>query len=164
MSLLIPLSLFIMNLKVGCDLTMSEEKVQAIRQDYINGLSYKAISIKYQIDARTAKRYVQQNLPLSELEQRPFSSVLDPYKPKIDAWLSQNKVYSTTIYDWLLSTGCRCGYTIVNNYVQKKIRENEDKGIYSIYEKKVRHIPENKSITNKSKEEKNHVNSLKKQQ
>ena len=70
---------------------MINENMQTIRQDYLNGLTYKAISMKYKIDVRTAKRYVQLNLPLSDLEQRPFSSVLDPYKSKIDNWLAKEK-------------------------------------------------------------------------
>lgn len=71
---------------------MSNEKTQPIRQDYLNGMTYKAISLKYQIDVRTAKRYVQLNLPLSDLEQRPFSSVLDPYKKQIDYGFLRKKL------------------------------------------------------------------------
>ena len=140
---------------------MSKEMIQPIRQDYLDGMTYKAIAIKYQIDVRTAKRYVQLNLPLSELEQRPFTSILDPYKPKIDVWLTKEKIYASTIYDWLIAEGCDCGYTIVNKYVQEKIREFEDRGFYHQAYKKVRKIQENKSVLMKSKEEKNHVNSRK---
>lgn len=140
---------------------MSKEMIQPIRQDYLDGMTYKAIAIKYQIDERTAKRYVQLNLPLSELEQRPFTSILDPYKPQIDVWLTTEKIYASTIYDWLISEGCNCGYTIVNKYVQEKIREHEDRGLYPQSYKKVRKIQENKSVLMKSKEEKNHVNSRK---
>lgn len=140
---------------------MANEIIHPIRKDYLNGMTYKAISVKYQIDVRTAKRYVQLNLPLSDLEQRPFSSVLDPYKPQIDQWLSKEKTYASTIYDWLLSEGCNCGYTIVNKYVQEKIREYENMGFYSQSDKKVRHLPENISVLNKSMEEKNYVNSRK---
>ncbi len=140
---------------------MSNEKTQSIRQDYLKGMTYKAISLKYQIDVRTAKRYVQLNLPLSDLEKRPFSSVLDPYKKQIDLWLSVEKTYASTVYDWLVSQGCNCGYTIVNKYVQEKIREYEEAGFYSQEDKKVRHVQLNKSIFDKSKEEKNYVNSRK---
>lgn len=84
---------------------MSYEKTQPIRQDCLNGMTYKAISLKYQIDARTAKRYVQLNQPLSDLEKRPFSSILDPYKKQIDLWLAVEKIYASTIYDCLVSKG-----------------------------------------------------------
>ena len=141
---------------------MSKEMIQPIRQDYLGGMTYKAIAIKYQIDVRTAKRYAQLNLPLSELEQRPFTSILDPYKPKIDVWLSKEKIYASTIFDWLISEGCDCGYTLVNKYVQEKIREFEDKGFYRQSDKKVRKIQESKSVLTKSMEEINHVNSRKK--
>ncbi|MDF2989389.1 MAG: Integrase catalytic region [Eubacterium sp.] len=138
---------------------MSNEKTHPIRQDYLNGMTYKAVSLKYQIDVRTAKRYVQLNLPLSNLEQRPFNSVLDPYKQQIDLWLSAEKIYASTVFDWLVSEGCTCGYTIVNKYVQEKIREYEEAGYYRQEDKKVRHVQLNKSIFDKSKEEKNYVNS-----
>lgn len=140
---------------------MANEIIHTIRQDYLNGMTYKAISIKYGVDVRTAKRYVQLNLPLSDLEQRPFSSVLDPYKPQIDQWLSKEKIYASTIYDWLVSKGCNCGYTIVNKYVQDKIREYENMGFYNQSDKKIRHLPIVKSILDKSMEEKNYVNSSK---
>lgn len=141
---------------------MSKEMIQPIRQEYLGGMTYKAIAIKYQIDVRTAKRYAQLNLPLSELEQRPFTSILDPYKLKINVWLSKEKIYASTIFDWLISEGCDCGYTLVNNYVQEKIREFEDKGFYRQSDKKVRKIQESKSVLTKSMEEINHVNSRKK--
>ncbi len=66
------------------ELQMSKEIVQPIRQDFLNGMSYTAIASKYSIDPRTAKRYVINNLPLEELDKRPFSSVLDPFKDQID--------------------------------------------------------------------------------
>ena len=142
---------------------MSNEIINPIRQDYLNGMTYNAISVKYQIDVRTAKRYVQLNLPLSDLEQKPFSSVLDSYKPQIDQWLSTEKTYASTIYDWLLSNGCKCGYTIVNKYVQEKIQEYENMGCYNPSSKKVRHLPVQSSVLNKSMEEKNYVISRKRQ-
>ena len=58
-----------------------------IRLDYLGGMTYRAIAEKYQIDQRTARRYVQNNLPLSEYEHRTYPSALDPYKPLIRKWL-----------------------------------------------------------------------------
>lgn len=100
-----------------------------IRQDFLNGMSFAAIGRKYYIDPRTAKRYVINNLPLEELEKRSFSSVLDPYKDQIDRWLLNGPVFSRTIHDRLIECGCKCGYTIVNDYVQKKILEYEKSNI-----------------------------------
>ena len=56
------------------------EHIEQIRLDYLNGMTYKAIAKKYMIDQRTAKRYVEENLPLCQLEHRPYASKLDPYE------------------------------------------------------------------------------------
>ena len=104
--------------------------VHPIRQDYLAGMSYVSIGQKYGIDPRTAKRYALNNLPLENLEQRPFSSVLDPYKSMIDQWLLNGRIFATIVHDRLVEEGCMCGYTIVNNYVQKKICEYEKSGVY----------------------------------
>ena len=60
-----------------------------IRLDYLGGMTYRAIAEKYRIDPRTARRYVQNNLPLSEYEHRTYPSALDPYKPLIRKWLEE---------------------------------------------------------------------------
>lgn len=112
--------------------------VHPIRQDYLSGMSYASLGQKYGVDPRTAKRYAQNNLPLEDLEQRPFSSVLDPYKAMIDQWLLNGRIFATIIHDRLIEQGCECGYTIVNDYVQKKICEYEKAGIYKLNEHNVR--------------------------
>lgn len=104
--------------------------VHPIRRDYLNGMSFASIGEKYMIDPRTAKRYALSNLPLEHLENRPFSSVLDPYKADIDRWLLNGRIFATIIHDRLIDQGCKCGYTIVNDYVRKKIDEYEKAGIY----------------------------------
>ena len=73
-----------------------------IKQDYLNGMTYKSIAEKYHIDQRTAKRYVSENLLLSEYEHRSYTSALDLYKPIIRAWLSQGPVYASVIRNWIL--------------------------------------------------------------
>ena len=37
--------------------------------------------------------------------------------------------FAKTIHDRLIEQGCKCGYTIVNDYVRKKIQK-EASGIY----------------------------------
>ena len=93
-------------------------------------MSFSAIGVKYSIDPRTAKRYALNNLPLEHLENRPFSSVLDPYKCLIDNWLVNGRIFATLIHDRLIELGCLCSYTTVNDYVRKKIDEYEKSGIY----------------------------------
>jgi hypothetical protein len=107
--------------------------IHPIRQDYLSGMSYAAIGDKYGIDPRTAKKYALNNLPLEDLEQRPFSSVLDPHKAEIDKWLLNGRIFSTIVHDRLVEKGCMCGYTIVNDYVQKKFNEYEKAGMYKCY-------------------------------
>ena len=97
----------------------SSNIIHPIRLDRLNGMRYTQIAKKYRIDPRTAKRYAEKNLPLDELEHRPFPSVLDPYKPTIQRWLMLEPLPSRTIWNRLLVMGCRCGYTIVNDYVKK---------------------------------------------
>ena len=117
---------------------MNKEIPQPIRQDFLNGMSFTAIGRKYSIDPRTAKRHVINNLPLEELDKRPFSSVLDPYKDQIDRWLLNGSIFSRTIHDRLIECGCKCGYTIVNDYIRKKVLEYEESGIYKAYISKPR--------------------------
>ena len=53
----------LMDIQVG---NMNEQVfVNQIRRDYLDGMTYKDIAGKYYIDQRTAKRYVEKNLPLS---------------------------------------------------------------------------------------------------
>ena len=89
--------------------------VYPIKRDYLSGMSFVAIGKKYKIDPRTAKRHAINNLPLEHLENRPFSSILDPYKEIIDQWLLNGRVFATTVHDRLTELGCTCGYTIVDS-------------------------------------------------
>ena len=126
----------------------AERIVNPIRQDYLSGMSFVSIGEKYRIDQRTAKRYAILNLPLEYLDNRPFPSVLDPYKESIDHWLLKGRIFATTIHDRLIEEGCKCGYTIVNDYVRSKIDEYEKAGIYKPYiHNKKRKIPHNDKVS-----------------
>ena len=57
-------------------------------------------------------------------------TTLDPYKAMIDYWLLNGRIFATIIHDRLIEQGCMCGYTIVNDYVRKKISEYEKSGVY----------------------------------
>ena len=138
---------------------MSKDIIQQIRQDFLNGMSYTAIGRKHSIDPRTAKRYVINNLSLEELDKRPFSSVLDPYKDLIDHWLLNGPIFSRTIHDRLIEYGCKCGYTIVNDYVRQKMIEYEKSGIYKVYKSKPR---DKKNQLDKVSEEKQKLGGISK--
>jgi hypothetical protein len=105
--------------------------IYPIRRDYLDGMNFAAIGRKYSIDQRTAKRYALQNLSIESYEKRAYTSVLDPFKPQIDAWLLNGPMFATVIRDYLIEMGCECGYTIVNDYVRSKIKDYEDSGIYT---------------------------------
>ena len=135
--------------------------IHPIRHDYLSGMSFVGIGKKYDIDQRTAKRYALQNIPLEHLEQRPFTSVLDPYKTDIDKWLLDGLVFATTIHDRLIEKGCMCSYTIVNDYVRKKIDEYEKSGIYNEIKSKNKEIiplEEKAQIEKKRRKVKYYVN------
>lgn len=93
-----------------------------IRRDRQAGMSYMDIALKYRIDPRTAKRYAEKNLPLAHLENRPFASILDPYRALIDHWLQTERICATTVHGRLRAMGCLCSYGTVNGYVRKKLR------------------------------------------
>ena len=130
---------------------------ELLRRDYLRGMSYQAIAEKYRIDKRTAKRYVDKNLPFAEYEHRPYHSNLDPYKPAIDNWLSREPIFASTIHEWLVSRGYSGSYSIVNRYVQKVILANEARGVYPPHTRKSRQAPEHIIIQEKISEEYTHV-------
>ncbi len=123
-----------------------KEKTEQIRNDYLNGMTFKAIAQKYQIDQRTAKRYVEQNLPLSQLEHRPYASMLDPYEPMIRSMLADGPVFAKTIYRKLREAGYSGGYTIVNRRVRQIIQENESTGLYQTNSPKAKTMSSEENI------------------
>ena len=131
-----------------------EQKPEAIRQDHLNGMTYRAIAEKYQIDQRTAKRYADGNLPLSQLENRPFPSLLDSYESLIRARLEQGPVFASVIYRELKEQGYPGGYGIVNRRVQQIILENEAAGLYPPDTKRTHTSPPGLPIKTKISKEK----------
>ncbi len=113
-----------------CDLQNDDRRLERedfngvcpIRRDRLLGMTYSQLAEKYQIDPRTAKRYAEKNLPTDYLDHRPFPSILDPFKAQIDQWLADPALTATEVWHRLKRSGCRCGYTIVNDYVKKHRR------------------------------------------
>ena len=129
-------------------------KPEQIRRDYLDGMTYKDIAKKYYIDQRTAKRYVENNLPLSELEHRTYHSMLDPYEPFMRSILADGPVFAKTVYLTLREKGYQGGYSLVNRRVQQIIRENEAAGIYPPDSPRTRSFSEKRaSITEQIREE-----------
>lgn len=136
----------------------NNQNIEPIRQDYLNGMTYKEIARKYFIDQRTAKRYVEKNLPLSELEHRTFSSILDPFEPVLRSLLASQPVYAKTIFQFLRENGYTGSYSLVNRRVQQIIQENIAAGIYPPECPRSRQIPKKPiPIVQKIKEENDYV-------
>ena len=97
----------------------SSDTCHQLRMEYLKGATYKALAEKYQIDQRTARRYVQLNLPFEEYEHRPYKSVLTAHKHFIRKWVLEEGASSACIHRRLLEAGCQCSYSLVNRFVQQ---------------------------------------------
>ena len=105
--------------------TMNDEPEQ-LRREHMMGMTFKAIAEKYYMDQRTAKRYVEMNLPLSELEHRSYTSKLDPYKPVIDEEIQKDGWKYKSLYDSLKENGYTGSYHLLYRYVRRRIIELEE--------------------------------------
>ena len=96
-------------------------KPEQLRAEHMKGMTYKAIAEKYFIDQRTAKRYVELNLPLSELYSRTYVSILDPYKSYIDIWVTKGNRQFRQLYEDLKARGYTGSYHLMYRYARKAI-------------------------------------------
>ena len=94
-----------------------------IRSDYKKGMSYEELGKRYQIDARTAKKYATSPEKPKYNLQEPKKSKLDEFKPKIDIWLTEAPYSAVRIKEKLEEIGSDCGYTIIKDYVRSKKKE-----------------------------------------
>lgn len=99
---------------------------EQLRREHMMGMTFKAIAEKHYMDQRTAKRYVEMNLPLSELEHRSYTSKLDPYKPFIDDEIQKEGWKYKPLYDSLKENGYTGSYHLLYRYVRKRIIELEE--------------------------------------
>lgn len=119
-----------------------QEKIEQIRSEWLSGMTYTEIASKYSIDQRTAKRYVIYNLPLCQLEKRPFTSILDPYDPLIRSMLAEHPLSAKAVFDAIKEQGYPGGYTMVVRKVRDVIAEYEASGRYPPDLPRARHISE----------------------
>jgi Transposase and inactivated derivatives len=94
-----------------------------IRSDYKKGMSYTELGRKYQIDARTAKKYAESPEKPKYTLQAPKKSKLDEFKPQIDIWLSEAPYSAVRIKEKLDEIGNTSGYTVIKDYVRSKKKE-----------------------------------------
>lgn len=100
-----------------------DDRPEKLRQEHLQGMTYKALAEKYYIDQRTAKRYVQLNLPLSELDHRAYISILDPFKPLIDSWILDGHQKYKPLYEMLKAKGYEGSYHLMYRYARSKEEE-----------------------------------------
>ena len=102
------------------------DEPQQLRREHMMGMTFKAIAEKHYMDQRTAKRYVEMNLPLSELEHRSYTSKLDPYKPVIDEEIQKDGWKYKSLYDSLKENGYTGSYHLLYRFVRRRILELEE--------------------------------------
>lgn len=111
-------------------------EIKAIRDAYFRkGKSISAIAREHEVDRKTVRKFIQQD---DWNERAPealvHSSILDPYKPLIDAWLEGDKQQrrkqrhtAKRVYERLREEygegGFRCSYRTVAAYVSVKRNE-----------------------------------------
>lgn len=94
------------------------QAVEQLRAEWMQGMSFTKIACKYQVDPRTAKRYVVMNLSISELGRRS-KSMLDAHRSVIDGWLREKDITVAQIHRRLNAQGVSCAYTTVHDYINK---------------------------------------------
>jgi transposase len=97
-----------------------------LRADYQKGLSYSELGRKYNIDRRTAKKYVEsESRPVYSLtDSKP--SKLDPYKEQIVFWLEEAPYSALRIWEKVKEQGFNGSYSVVKHFVRgKKEQLNE---------------------------------------
>lgn len=92
-------------------------EIRQLRLEWLQGMSYTDIARKYQVDPRTAKRYVMLNLPISELGKRNKSK-LDVWRREIELKLNENMSVAQICRE-LNAQGVCCAYTTINDYINK---------------------------------------------
>ena len=98
-----------------------------IRSDRLKGMSYTAISRKYHIDPRTAKKYAESDTRPKYVLSEAKASKLDPYKEQITVWLEEAPYSAERILEKIRENGFTGGHSIVREYVRNKKEQNDEK-------------------------------------
>lgn len=88
-------------------------QIRALRED--QKLTAGQIARELQLDKKTVRYWLRH--PYHEHKRPNRSSKLDPYKPRIKAWLQQHDYSAQQILQKLQAEGVQVGYTIVREYV-----------------------------------------------
>ena len=108
-------------------------QIQSIREQYQKGSSVAEISRTFGVDAKTIRKYVnQEDFSPQPPEKLIKGSILDPYKPLIDSWLLEDqgrwhkqRHTAKRIHDRLASEvpNYACSYNTVQRYVKRVLKE-----------------------------------------
>ncbi len=107
--------------------------IQGIRELYREGRTVAEIARTYSVDPKTVRKYLKrEDFSPKPPERAVKESILDPYKPLIDSWLTedQSRWYkqrhtAQRIHDRLSSEapGYACSYNTVQRYVKRMLQE-----------------------------------------
>ena len=83
-----------------------------------NGLSIRRIPKITGLHRKTVKRHLESTSLPEYHKTKRRGSILDPYRPMIDAYLEEDSYQASWIFDKLMSMGYTGGYTIVKDAVR----------------------------------------------
>jgi transposase len=89
-------------------------QIRSLHQD--EKLTAGQIARKLQLDKKTVRHWLRH--PYHEHKRPNRSSKIEPYKPRIQAWLQQHDYTAQQILQKLRADGAQVGYTIVGDYVR----------------------------------------------
>ena len=108
-------------------------QIQGIRERYREGSSVAEIARTFGVDPKTVRKYLKQDdFSPKPPEKMIKESILDPYKPLINAWLLEDqgrwhkqRHTAKRIHDRLTSeaAGYSCSYNTVQRYVKRVLQE-----------------------------------------
>lgn len=108
-------------------------QIQGIREQYRKGSSVAELARTYGVDPKTVRKYLKlDDFSPKPPEKKIKASILDPYKPLINAWLSEDqrrwhkqRHTAKRIHDRLTVevAGYACSYNTVQRYVKRVLQE-----------------------------------------
>jgi len=109
-----------------------ETVAEVMRLHYTDGLAMRAISRRLGIARNTVRRILGRRPRKAREQQAPRSSLLDPYVPQIQRWVSDTpELKATTVLERLRGLGFTGGITIVRDRVSK-LRPREAKAFLTL--------------------------------
>ena len=102
-------------------------QIRSLRE--VEKLQVSQIASQLQLDKKTVRYWLAHDFHQAQRPNR--ASKLDPYKPRIKAWLAQHEFTAQQILQKLRADGLNVGYSIVRDYV-KEVRPRSPKAFLSL--------------------------------